>query len=62
MVFRRKFCLVNLTSRVERVSRLTVLLMNGNRTTGSVMGRQVKVMRPLPLRSANLSPLTAARS
>ena len=49
MLFRRKFGLANVTSLVERVSRFTVLLMNGNRTTALVMGRLAQVMRTLPL-------------
>jgi len=49
MLFRRKFGRAIVTSLVERVSRFTVLLMNGNRTTGLVMGRLAKVMRTLPL-------------
>lgn len=48
MLFRQKFGKSNITSLVERVSRFTVLLLNGNRTTTLVMGQLVKVMRTLP--------------
>lgn len=48
MLFRQKFGKSNVTSLVERVSRFTVLLLNGNRTTTLVMGQLAKVMRTLP--------------
>ncbi|MEM6309272.1 MAG: IS30 family transposase [Pseudomonadota bacterium] len=48
MLFRQKFGKANVTSLVERVSRFTVLLMNTNKTTASMMGRLATVMRTLP--------------
>ena len=54
MQLKRNFGLANVTSLVERVSRVTMILKNQNRTPARVMGHLAKVTRPFLARHVSL--------